>query len=101
MNALEPEVVRERAEVTGVGGNRQMPGRNGVTVTCPPNPDHPESVERPGLTHRQKPVAEDPRMDEEHGLAGAPVGIANVHVLEREAVHATDSTPETRARAAV
>ena len=40
-------------------------------------------------------------MDEEHGLTGATVGIGEVDVIDREAVHASDSKLDVRARGAV
>ena len=101
MDALEPQVVRERGDMTGMVGNRQMTGRHAAAVTCPPDADHPEPVERARLTHGQEPVAEDPRVDEEHRLTLATVGIGNVRVVDREAFHASDSKPDVRARGAV
>ena len=63
MKALESQVVSERGDVACMVGNGQVTGRHAVTVTCPPHADHPETVERPRLAHRQEPVAEDPCMD--------------------------------------
>ena len=97
MQALDPQVVRHCGNMTCMVGHRQMTGRHGPPVAGPPDADHPKSVERPRLTHRQEPVAEDPRVNEEHRLALAMVGIPNLRVVDRKALHVSDCKPDYRA----
>ena len=44
MNAFEPQAVRDRGDVPGMVGHRQMSGRHKVAVTRPTDTDHPELV---------------------------------------------------------